>query len=256
MRHLVVSIKLITLGVLVTMYFNIEDLDDETILWRYMDLAKFVSMLEKEAIWLARSDTFGDKHEGRFPDEMLEYINKAYEDFDKDDNSPVKDASDFQDYLVKNTFISCWHHNLEENMVMWEIYCKDSNAVAIQTTVENLDKYTDPRELSGHSLIMKNVEYKNADEISGILLYEDCFFRKRRHFSFEKEVRISLDTYSRSNPTKDNPLGYELKVFPSEMIQKVLIHPDSSKWFYDVVNSITSKYELHAPLERGVYGNT
>jgi hypothetical protein len=239
-----------------TMLLNIEDLDDETILWRYMDLAKFVSMLEKEAIWLARADTFGDKHEGRFPNEMREYIDKAYEDFDENDDSPVKDASDFQDYLVKNTFISCWHHNLEENMVMWEIYGKDKNAVAIQTTVENLANNINSSGLSGHSLIMKNVEYKNADEISGVLLYEDCFFKKRRHFSFEQEVRISLDTYFRLNPTKDTPYGYELPVFPSGIIQKVLIHPDSSKWFYDVINSIKSKYKLHAPVEKGVYGNT
>lgn len=101
---------------------------------------------------------------------------------------------------------------------------------------------------------MKNVEYKNADEISGVLLYEDCFFRKRKHFSFEKEVRVSLDTYLRLNPTKDTPYGYELPIFPSGLIQKVLIHPDSSKWFFDAVNSITTKYELHAPIEKVFMG--
>lgn len=221
-----------------------------------MDFAKFVSMLEKKSIWLAKADTFGDKHEGRFPDEMREYIEKAYEGFDDDDKSPVKDASDFQDYLLKNTFISCWHHNLKENMVMWEIYCKDKNAVAIQTTVKDLASNIDSSKLSGHSLIMKNVEYKNADEIAGELLYEDCFFRKRRHFAFEKEVRINLDTYSRMTPTKDTPYGYELPVIPNGMIKKVLVHPDSSQWFCDAVDSITSKYELHAPVEKGVYGNT
>lgn len=239
-----------------SIHLEIEDLDDDAILWRYMDLAKFVSMLEKNAIWLARADTFGDKHEGRFPDEMREYIEKAYENFGEDDDSPVKDASDFQDYLVKNTFISCWHHNLEENMVMWEIYGKNKNAVAVQTTVESIVNNIDANGMLGHSLIMKKVEYKNADEITGVLLYEDTFFRKRRHFSFEKEVRISFDTYSRFNPNKDTPYGHKLPVpFMSGMIQKVLIHPDSSDWFYDVVNSITSKFDLHAPLERGVYGN-
>jgi hypothetical protein len=237
-------------------HLKIKGLDGNVILWRYMDFAKFVSMLEKESIWLARADTFGDKHEGRFPDEMREYIEKAYEVFDDDDKSPVKDALDFQDYLLKNTFISCWHHNLKENMVMWEIYCKDKNAVAIQTTVKDLASSIDSSKLSGHSLIMKNVEYKNADEIAGVLLYEDCFFRKRRHFAFEKEVRINLDTYSRMTPTKDTPYGYELPVIPSGMIEKVLVHPDSSQWFCDAVDSITSKYKLHAPVEKGVYGNT
>ena len=236
-------------------FLEADTLDQGTILWRYMDLAKFVSMLEKKAIWLARADTFGDKHEGRFPDEMLEYINKAYETFDDNDNSPIKDASDFQDYLVKNTFISCWHQNLEENMVMWEIYCQDKNAVAIQTTVDNIIQHINSSNLTGHSLIMKNVEYKNADEIPGVLSYEDCFFRKRRHFSFEKEVRISFDTYSRVKPKKDTPYGYELPVFLNDMIQKVVIHPDSPKWFQEVINSIIIKYDLHVSVENGVFGN-
>jgi len=237
-------------------FLETENLDSNAILWRYMDIAKFISMLEQKAIWLARSDTLGDKHEGRFPDEMREYINKAYQSFDDSDNSPVKDSYDFQDYLVKNTFISCWHHNLDENMVMWEIYGKDKNAVAIQTTVEGIKNNVDPSALSGHSLIFKDVIYKNSDELSGVLPYEDCFFRKRQHFSFEREVRISLDTYSRVNPTKNTPYGYKLQVFLNGMIEKVLVHPDSSTWFFDAVNSVTTKYELHASVERGVYGNT
>ncbi len=239
-----------------SIYLEIEDLNDDAILWRYMDIAKFISMLEQNAIWLARADTFGDKHEGRFPNEMREYINKAYEGFGQSDNSPVKDANDFQDYLIKNTFISCWHHNLEENMVMWEIYGKDKNAIAIQTTVENIASNIDASLLSGHSLILKDVMYKNADEIPGVLLYEDCFFRKRNHFSFEKEVRINLDTYSRANPTKNTPYGHKLPVFLNGLIDKVLVHPDSSEWFFDSVNSVTGKYKLHAPVERGLCGNT
>jgi hypothetical protein len=239
-----------------SIFLEANSLDNDLVLWRYMDLAKFVSMLEKSAIWLARADTFGDKHEGRFPDEMREYIDKAYESFDEGDDSPVKDADDFQDYLVKNTFISCWHQNLEENMVMWQIYGKDNNAVAIHTTVESISNNVDASALSGYSLILKNVIYKDASEITGTLLYEECFFRKRRHFAFEKEVRISLDTYSRINPSKNTPYGYELPVFLNGMIDKVLVHPDSSGWFFDAVNSITAKYGLHAPVERGLCGNT
>lgn len=238
------------------MLLKVDGLNEKAILWRYMDIAKFISMLEQKAIWLARADTFGDKHEGRFPSEMLERIKEAYQGFEDSDNSPIKDASDFQDYLIKNTFISCWHHNLEENMVMWEIYGKHKNAVAIKTTVEGIQKNIDATALHGHSLIVKDVIYKNSDESPGVLLYEDCFFRKRRHFSFEKEVRISLDTYSRFNPIKNTPLGYKLPASLSDMIDKVVVHPDSSEWFFNVVDSVTKKYGLHAPVERGLCGNT
>lgn len=237
------------------LYLDVDDeLEEGQKLWRYMDLSKFISLLEKKALWLARADTFRDKHEGRFPDDMRKTIEQAYDSFDNVDSFVVKDADDFQDYLRKNTFISCWHKNFDENMIMWEIYGRDTNALAIQTTVERMKLHIDLSGLSGHSLILKNVTYRRADEISGVLPYEECFFIKRPHFFFEEEVRISLDTYSRINPTKKTPYGYHLPVFVSGLIENILTHPDSPDWFVDAVNSITQKYEVHAPVERGLYG--
>jgi hypothetical protein len=231
-----------------------DDLEDGQKLWRYMDLSKFISLIDKKALWLARADTFRDKHEGRFPDDMRKLIEQAYKTFDDDGSSIVKDADDFQDYLRKNTYISCWHKNFDENMVMWEIYGRDTNALAIQTTVERMKESLDPSPLSGHSLILKNVSYKRADEIPGALPYEECCFIKRPHFSFEEEVRISLDTYSRFNPIKRTPYGYHLPVLIIGLIERILIHPDSPDWFADVVTSITRMYEVHATVERGQYG--
>ena len=224
-------------------------------LWRYMNLAKFISMLDKSAIWLARADTLRDKHEGRFPDAMRDWIEKAYEGFSSNDPSPVKDAKDFQDYLVKNTFISCWHKNSDENMVMWEIYGGDTNAIAIQTTVDLMFENIDSSRLCGYSFLLQPVIYKRPEDVLDRLLYEQCFFRKRPHFAFEKEVRISLDTYCRSNPSKVTPYGYALSVSVSALIASVWVHPDSSEWFVEAVNSITRRYKVPA-ANRGSYGNT
>ena len=102
--------------------------------------------------------------------------------------------------------------------------------------------------------MLKNVIYKRADEIIGVLPYEECFFIKRPHFDFEDEVRISLDTYDRINPTKKTPLGYYLPVVVNELIENILIHPDSSDWFEDVINSIIKKYQIKASVQKGVYG--
>ena len=237
-----------------TMLLNAEGLENDVILWRYMDVGKFTSMLQKEIIWLARADTFADKHEGRFPEEMRGYIEKAYENMLNDHQPPVRDAIDFQDYLVKNTFISCWHKNTEESMVMWSMYGKDQNSVAIQTTIERLKESVNPASLTGNSLWLKKVLYENADAIDGVLLYEDCFFRKRRHFSFEKEVRISLDTYSKEYPSKKTPVGYELNVSMDTLIHKVLVHPDSKPWFLDAIKSVSAIYKLKADVEKGEFG--
>lgn len=47
-----------------------DELGEKEKLRRYMDLSKFISLLDKEALWLARADTFRDQHEGRFPGDM------------------------------------------------------------------------------------------------------------------------------------------------------------------------------------------
>jgi hypothetical protein len=103
--------------------------------------------------------------------------------------------------------------------------------------------------------LLKPVIYRAAAEVSGVLPYEECIFRKRPHFAFEKEVRLSLDTYDRLYPRKSTPLGYSLRVFLNGLVERVLVHPDSGEWFLELVGGIAQRYDLHAPVERGVVGN-
>ncbi len=238
-----------------TTNLQIIGLQEDEKLWRYMDLSKFISLLEKNALWLARADTFRDRHEGRFPSEMRKIIESAYESFDENDSGIVKDADDFQDYLIKNTFINCWHKNAKENMVMWEIYGRHSNSVAVQTSVGLISDNL-MCGIQGHSLILKSVDYRPLEEVSGMLRYEECFFLKRPHFKFENEARLCLDTYSRFNPIKNNPYGHYVDISCNSFIEKILVHPDSQDWFIDVVSSIVDKYQIKAPIEKGAYGNT
>jgi len=233
-----------------------KNLAQDEIIWRYMDIGRLVSMLDTSSLWLARADSFKDCHEGKFPTEMRSLIEQAYKGMGNiKDNSLLNNADDFQDYLVKNTFISCWHKNLDENMVMWEIYGKNKNSVAVQTTVGHLVSSIEANKLKGHSLILKEVSYKGAGEITGVLQYEECFFIKRPHFEFEKEVRISLNTYSSYNPRKDTPMGYQLPVTLNNFIVSIVVHPDAEMWLYNSVVAIAKKFNLHTVVETGEYGN-
>ena len=40
---------------------------DDVVLWRYMDFTKFVSLLEKSALFFPRADKLGDPFEGYWP---------------------------------------------------------------------------------------------------------------------------------------------------------------------------------------------
>lgn len=238
------------------MQLKVEDsLPNDTKLWRYIDLAKFVSLLDTNTLWLARSDTFRDQGEGQFPKEMRAAIENIYASFTDKDDPLINDANDFQEYLCKNAYVSCWHKNFDENMVMWQLYGQDSNSVAIQTTVGNLKANISKKDSSGLGFHLKSVEYSRAEDVKGQLDYIAPFFIKRPHFSFEQEVRILLSTYSAVSPNKDTPLGQVVDLNVVEAIEKVLVHPDSQDWFVNVVESISAKYGLKASIEKGIYGN-
>lgn len=44
-------------------YTSYEVPDDDAVLWRYMDLAKFVSLLKDKALYMTRADMFEDPFE-------------------------------------------------------------------------------------------------------------------------------------------------------------------------------------------------
>ena len=213
-----------------------------------------ISLIEKKEIWLPRADQFEDQKEGSFPVEMKDIIQRAYDGM-KDAPGTVANAEDFADFLKKNTFISCWHRNTQENMVMWAIYGKSSESVAIQTTVEKLVSSFNPMRIPGNWLELKKVEYQTAGKITGVIPYEECFFIKRPHFHFEQEVRLCLDTYNTQRPSKQHPTGYPLPVKVNQLVEKVLVHPDCPEWFVDVVKSVNAKYQIKAIVEPGVCGN-
>ena len=40
--------------------------DDDAAVWRYLDLAKYVAMLQRNCLYLARADQLGDPFEGSY----------------------------------------------------------------------------------------------------------------------------------------------------------------------------------------------
>lgn len=98
------------------------NLSDEEPLWRYMSVAKYLSLLSSKSIWLARPDTFKDQIEGSFPDSMKDEFDSIYTTLSKrfyfTGKHLVNDTEEFQNYLKQNTFISCWNKSIEESMIM------------------------------------------------------------------------------------------------------------------------------------------
>src|SRR5690606_17520977 len=53
---------------------------DETIVWKYLDLSKFLDLLLSNRMFMARSDKFEDQFEGTFSEPTYEEIKKLLAD--------------------------------------------------------------------------------------------------------------------------------------------------------------------------------
>ena len=85
--------------------------DDSIIVWKYLDLSKFLGMLMSKRLFMSRSDKFEDQYEGTFSEPTYEEIKKIAA------NNPK-----FLDYYKshrENVVISSWHINEYESFAMW-----------------------------------------------------------------------------------------------------------------------------------------
>src|SRR6266851_3790893 len=84
----------------------------ETILWRYMDFPRFVSLLDKTSIFFSAASNLGVPFEGSITKWNIAARYESLSSF------PTEKADEANEYLARNirerrrfVFVSCWHVN-------------------------------------------------------------------------------------------------------------------------------------------------
>ena len=224
------------------MYTNDKDIklphDPETIVWKYLDLSKFVDLLLYRKLFMSRSDKFEDQYEGTFSEPTFEEIRKL-----------SIDNPDFLDYYKthrKNVVISSWHINEYESFAMWQIFTQKSEGLAIQSTLGRLQEALAP-ERTYHQYIgeVNYIDYKKE-----YIPFENAFFPflfKRKSFQYEREIRIITDATAH-NLNIDK--GLKIDVDISQLIEKIYIHPKSENWYKNLVIGLMQKLDFDFTIEK------
>lgn len=218
---------------------------DDDVLWRYMDLARFLSLLEDEAIYFARADQMSDRWEGSFSQANVELRPQLYGELFKDMN---RQYVGMRESGLRSTHISCWHESPVESAAMWDIYQREGRGVAVKTTWANLiASIGSDRSIFGGRV--NYVDYRTTFIPEGNFF--DRFMHKRLSFSHEREVRLIMMTgRSTPHPTEENttiPLGPEPPVIPipvdlKRLIQAVHVAPDAPDWVGDLIQKVCRRY--------------
>jgi hypothetical protein len=212
--------------------------DPDTIVWKYLDLSKFLDLLLSRKLFMSRSDKFEDQYEGTFSEPTYEEIKKLAI------NNP-----DFLDYYKthrEKVAISSWHINEYESFAMWQIFTQNSEGLAIQSTIGRLQKALEPeKNLKQYIGQVNYIDYKKE-----YIPFDDLFFPflfKRKSFQYEREVRIISDTSDTSITIND---GIKINVDISQLIDKIYIHPKSENWYKNLVIELVSKLGFDIEIEK------
>lgn len=212
--------------------------DDQTIVWKYLDLSKFLDLLLSRKLFMSRSDKFEDQYEGTFSEPTYEEIKKIAEN-----------NSRFLDYYKSHRekiVISSWHINEYESFAMWQIFTKNNEGLAIQSTLGKLKKALESEKKIEQYIGQVNyIDYKKE-----YIPFEDTFFPflfKRKSFQYEREIRIISDVTENEIVVND---GLKIDVDINTMIEKIYIHPKSENWYKNLVFQLMEQLGFNFNIEK------
>ncbi len=250
-------------------------------IWQYMDLAQFVSMLQRKQLFFVKANQLRDPYEGTIP----QYTKKSTSTYKAQRKSPNQGErfdrfnSTIPEVLKKQfqayremILINSWHYNEYESAAMWQLYSQENAGVAIQSTANRLGKCFANN--NQDNVWIGKVDYLDySKELnSGEWNLFEAFVTKRKSFEYENEIRAItclphgdidnngiLNKQSKQNkkiPTTDqlptmDPMdltdkGKYVSADLQTLIENVYVAPFSEAWFKDVVESLLSRYKLKA----------
>lgn len=219
-----------------------------------MDFTKFVSLLSTKSLYFPSAESFEDPFEGakgvrkrkeHWDGFYLDFFRRAVRsipgrgaqlseiDVEKEGTDLLRQMERSGQLDRRTTFISCWHENTHESEAMWRLYSSYiDNAIAVRTSYQRL------YEALGRDVRIRigRVEYLDLDaDFAGP---NDAFWRKRKSFDHEREVRAVI-----SEPESQKS-GILVSCDVDRLIAGVVLSPKSPIWFVKLVKDVTSKYGL------------
>ncbi|BAU48270.1 hypothetical protein SVA_1716 [Sulfurifustis variabilis] len=192
-------------------------------IWRYMNFAKFVSLIDAEALFFAPVGRFSDTREGG-------------------------GAAAPPDVAV-----SSWHLSDHESEAMWRLYSPREEAVAVQSTYERL------RGALPDCVRIHQVTYVDEPERQARTDHLSGFFYKRRAYEHEKELRAVFplaDAAAAGDRARATDGGWFFGIDADGVVERVYVSPFAADWFRAVVVGVTRRYGHRFPVERSALTGT
>jgi|GEM_PF-1737635 len=212
--------------------------NDNTSLWRYMDIYGFLSLLTEKKLKFTNLSEFEDGFEGRMPFQNQSTLSIDFTNMSQSFVRSVSEVEDLHNRLEsvrKKTWASSWQQTNGECSLMWRVYGGRQNGVAIKTSTEDLLKSLDAK----NKYVAGPVRYINYFE--EMIPEEDELsfsFHKQHGYNAEQEFRVVITDAETDPDSKPKLIDLDL----CKVIKSVVISPWAGEWqlnaLKDVVNSL------------------
>ncbi len=212
-----------------------------------MDLAKFVWMLQRSALYFCRADMLGDQFEGYYTRRMAKRADEFAIAFAGSGTPPEKARELHGSFLKilreqrRRHFISCWHMSRHDSAAMWRLYTSMNESVAVETSYNSLFNSIPDYAYCG---MVKYIDY-DRDYIPSDNLY-NFVISKRASFAHEQEVRCVVHSWE-SKPKAEvvsSGSGLIVPVRLEKLVSRVFVSPSASDMFREVVDGLLERYAL------------
>lgn len=227
---------------------------DSAVIWRYLDFAKYVDLLDTRTLFFARSDRLGDPLEGSLSEASLERRRRRIESWSLSDDEKLeygcKLSATYRNTRLR-TYISCWTVGEHENAAMWHIYSSMKSGVAIRSTCQRLRDSLSPDDPTPVNI--GEVLYEGDKELDPGAFFLLPYLLKRPSFAYERELRaiIQAGGLSEEEDSREKaPPGKNMKVDLKSLVESAYVAPMAPEWFFSLVESVTKRYRLSVPVVR------
>lgn len=223
---------------------------DHRTIWRYIDLAQFLALLQKGAFYLQRADLFDrmdplerswgqgnvEAHRGEVHEAQWARVRASLRE------------------LEGRNYVQCWHRNDYESAAMWAVYGKSDQSIAITSSLARLcAQFVTADPMDGDKWRVLAAEVKYIDHQTEAIK-EDNTLRllatKNVSYSHEHEVRLIMMSPARQDFR--DVVGVYVPIDVNAVIESVVISPRALPWFREVVEDAARTYGLAAKLRDSV----
>ena len=207
---------------------------DNAVLWRYMGFTKFVSLLDKSALFFVRADKLEDPFEGSLTDvNVLSRIAFYNQHLTKKELQGKR--INLEQLMRRFALISCWHESSYESAAMWSLYSREKDGIAVKTDFSSFKQsFTSNRDV--YIGRVNYIDYRRDHIPEGNTF--NPFLYKRRSFEHEREIRAMNIVLSDKGFAQDVcDIGLYFEVDLSLLIKEVIVAPFADDWLLELITS-------------------